>query len=202
MNDPYSVLGVSHSASDEQVKEAYRKLSASRGSSEYTYDPVNSKNAEIDAAYDQIMAERRVGAQAQSAGAYQSTAPSAYSDIREQLRQSNVSGAEQQLQSLNATQNAEWNYLMGCVCQQKGWLDNAFTYYTRANTLDPSNTEYSSAFERMNNQRTAGSSSYNPYTQGQPTATSACGGSDPCAQACQCMCLYSLCSNCCCGNGR
>ncbi|MEG2083036.1 MAG: hypothetical protein RRY38_00400, partial [Oscillospiraceae bacterium] len=107
----------------------------------------------------------------------------------------------------SALRGAEWNYLMGCVCQQKGWLDQSYRYYANANSMEPSNSEYSASFSRAQNERMSGASQYNPYPNPDNQMSSCMGGgypsngggADPISTACQCMCLYSLCQSCCCG---
>ena len=64
MTDPYQVLGISPSASDEEVKEAYRKLSQQyhpdmQSGNSVMEDIANEKMADINAAYDEIMNQRR-----------------------------------------------------------------------------------------------------------------------------------------------
>ena len=63
MTDPYKVLGVSPSASDEDVKKAYRDLAKKYHPDNYVNDPLadlaEQKMKEITAAYDQIMDMRR-----------------------------------------------------------------------------------------------------------------------------------------------
>ena len=58
MNDPYSVLGVSPSASDEEVKKAYRELARKYHPDNYQNNPLadlaEEKMKEINEAYDQI----------------------------------------------------------------------------------------------------------------------------------------------------
>ena len=65
MTDPYKVLGVSPSASDEEVKKAYRELARKYHPDHYQNDPLSDlaeeKMKEITAAYDQIMDMRRGG---------------------------------------------------------------------------------------------------------------------------------------------
>ena len=60
MNDPYSVLGVSPSATDDEVKKAYRKL-AKQYHPDIHPDPAfaEKKMAEINAAYDQVLNQRQ-----------------------------------------------------------------------------------------------------------------------------------------------
>lgn len=65
MANPYSVLGVSTTSTDEQVKAAYLDLVEKYSPVNYSQSPLSdladSKMKEINDAYDAIMAERRVG---------------------------------------------------------------------------------------------------------------------------------------------
>lgn len=203
MTNPYSVLGLGSSASDQQIKEAYRELVKQFGDDD-------ARINELNEAYDQIMADRRTGGQnagysqnAQSTAgadyaAYDEAAARNYTEIRQRIRANDILTAEQRLLSIDPSlRGAEWNFLMGCVCQSKGWLDEAYRYFSAANSIDPHNAEYAAAYSRMTRERATGSSTYNPY--GQQRADG-CMGGDACSDAVQCLCLYSLCSNCCCGN--
>ena len=65
MIDPYSTLGISRDASDEEVKKAYRKLSR-KYHPDANIDNPNKEQAEekfkqVQQAYEQIMKEREQG---------------------------------------------------------------------------------------------------------------------------------------------
>lgn len=229
MDNPYQILGLDRSATDEQIKAAYRELAKQYSGSDYTSDPLadvaDSRMDKLNEAYDQIMAERRVGGVQQDAAnsaessqgytsAYQQSASQNYSEIRSMIRSGDLNSAEQRLTAIDSSlRGAEWNYLMGCVCQQRGWLDQCYRYYANANAMEPSNSEYSAAFSRVSAERAQGASTtYNPYSEQGGQMSSCMGGGapstnqrqgyDPLTTACQCMCLYSLCNSCCCGGGR
>ena len=65
VNNPYSVLGVSESASDEEVKRAYRELSRKYHPDSYVDNPLKDlaedKFKEVQEAYDMIMKQRSNG---------------------------------------------------------------------------------------------------------------------------------------------
>ena len=65
MFDPYSVLGVSRNASDEEIKKAYRKLSRKYHPDANINNPnkaqAEEKFKEVQQAYEQIMKEKEYG---------------------------------------------------------------------------------------------------------------------------------------------
>ena len=63
MTDPYKILGVDRSMSDEEIKQAYRALARKYHPDRYT-DPdlaeiATEKMKEINAAYEEIQEERK-----------------------------------------------------------------------------------------------------------------------------------------------
>ena len=65
ITDPYSVLGVPSSASDDEVKKAYRELIRKYHPDSYVNNPLSDlaeeKFKEVQEAYDQIMKQRENG---------------------------------------------------------------------------------------------------------------------------------------------
>ena len=64
MFDPYSVLGISRDASDEEIKKAYRKLSRKYHPDANINNPnkaqAEEKFKEVQQAYEQIMTENTI----------------------------------------------------------------------------------------------------------------------------------------------
>ena len=184
MNDPYSVLGVSPSASDEEVKKAYRELARKYHPDNYHDNPLadlaSEKMKEINAAYDAITKGREQGGSA-SGGAYQSQSRSyrpgssaqggsaAYAQIRQLINANSLAQAEAMLNAVS-NHDAEWHYLMGSIYWRRGWMDDASRYFRTASQMDPSNVEYRNAVQYMNQ----GGQAYRPAGAGDMEGPGMC----------------------------
>ena len=196
MNDPYSVLGVSPSASDEEVKKAYRELARKYHPDNYQNNPLadlaEEKMKEINEAYDAITRMRGGGSSGgyQSQGAYRGgyqrqydASGGLYNQVRQAINMGDMSRAEELLRSAPA-QDAEWHFLTGSIAYRKGWLDEATQHFQMACNMDPANGEYRQALMMMRQ----GGQAYRPYGYG--------GGPDACDLCTACMCLNCLCGGC------
>jgi len=180
MKNPYEVLGVSPSATDEQIKDAYRQLARKYHPDQYNSNPLSDlaqeKMKEINEAYDTIIKQR----QGQSSGT-----ASGFSDIRMMISQRRYAQAEELLDGIpSSMRNAEWHYLKGQVLYQKGWLEEANRHFSYAADMDPANQEYQSAVHRSTDQRSG------RYVQHHPQGCM-CDGCDD-------ICCSLLCADCCC----
>lgn len=188
MKDPYSVLGVSPSASDAEIKKAYRQLAKKYHPDNYADSAMaelaQEKMQEINEAYDSIMNQRRGNT---SGGYTGGRASSGFPDIRVMISQNRIEEALELLDGVPLEKrDAEWYFLNGSVQYRRGWFDNAFTSFSTACRMDPGNAEYREALNRMRNY--AGGFQQNPYrSAGNMGGCSACD-----------MCQTLICADCCC----
>ena len=72
MTDPYQILGISPSASDDEVKRAYKEMSRKYHPDSYINNPLSElaeeKFKEVQDAYTQIMDQRAAGGQGYQQG--------------------------------------------------------------------------------------------------------------------------------------
>ena len=174
MTDPYKVLNIAPTASDDEVRHAYRELARKYHPDNYHDNPLadlaQEKMKEINEAYEQIQKQRKSGAAYASSSASSSTQSysyggAAYSDasasplmqrVRMAINSGSISMAERLLNEA-PEHDAEWNFLMGVVCTRRGWMDEAKRYLETACRMDPGNEEYRQALQMLQN-----SANYHP----------------------------------------
>lgn len=201
MGDPYSILGITESATDEEVKQAYRTLAKKYHPDNYNDSPLaeyaSEKMKEINEAYDAIMDERRTTRKAEKSaggyGYYANVKNSNYSDVRSFINSGRFDDAEQILNGVPSEgRNAEWYYLKGVVLRNRGWIEDAFQHFQTACQKDPSNKEYQAAYKHMSENR-------NGSMGGYSTRGGTCSVCDICTGL---MCMDCCCDCCdCFGNG-
>ena len=204
MRDPYQVLGVPSTATDEEVKKAYRDLARKYHPDNYHDNPLadlaQERMKEINEAYEAVQSQRKAqrsggysasgagygtgygGYQSASQGPYQGS--SRYQRVRMAISSGDLNLAEELLNA-QTNHDAEWNFLKGAICYRRGWLDEARRYYQTAVTMAPDNPEYQRALDILEGRGTA----YRPDGYGNVT-TVTCGNSD-----CLRLCGATLCCN-------
>ena len=197
MKDPYSVLGVSQNASDEEIKKAYRELARKYHPDNYQNNPLadlaEEKMKEINEAYDTIT-KQRSGGYRQSAGSnysggyqqsYSSGSPNAtYRRVRTLINAGDLGTAERLLLEV-PQKDAEWYFLSGSIAYRKGWMDEAMQNYTIACQMEPGNMEYRQALAVMQRGNMGG---YRPAGYS--------GGADAMDCCTSLLCLNCLCNGC------
>ncbi|MBQ3815456.1 MAG: J domain-containing protein [Clostridia bacterium] len=205
MKDPYQVLGIPRSASDEEVKRAYRSLARKWHPDNYAgsaqaagYEEIMK---EINEAYDAIQKERAGGGPSFSGGgtqssfsSYTSAGTTSFEQVRELIAQGRYADAKLIIDSTPpADRGAEWNYLKGCLLIQRGAFYDAQAYIEKACYLDPDNKEYSDARDNLR----ARASSYGQDFR----RSSGSGGDFDCCSICASVMIADACCDCCGGRG-
>lgn len=207
MFDPYSVLGVSRDASDEEIKKAYRKLSRKYHPDANINNPnkaqAEEKFKEVQQAYEQIMKEKEYGTSGNynsydGFGGFGGQSRRTYQDeeaIRRQAAANYIQSRHFQeamnvLSSLSQ-RNGQWYYLSAMANMGLGNNVNAMNDARTAVNMEPDNMQY-----RMLLQRLEGGGSWYQEQQ-NPFGGMSSDGSDYCMK----LCLANMVCNLCCPGG-
>jgi len=165
MQDPYHVLGISPTATEDEIKKAYRSLAkkyhpdVNNGSSE-----AEQRMKEINEAYSIIMKMRRDGTAGESGysgfggyssgfGGYQHTYGENSSSPQMQAARNYIQAGRYQeafylLENITE-RTAEWYYLCGEACLGLGNRIAALNYARQAVSMNPNNFEYRALLSRL-----------------------------------------------------
>ena len=157
MNDPYKVLGVSPNASDDEIKQAYRRLAKQYHPDRNPGDTTAAKKMqEINAAYEQIKNPEKANPHAGYGGysdpygqgqadgdSYQQAA---YNYIRFRKFREALNAL-----SCSTQRNARWYYLSALANHGIGNQVTALEHIKRAVSMDPGNQEYLRVLSMMEN---------------------------------------------------
>ena len=157
MDDPYKVLGISPDATDEQLKQAYRRLAKKYHPDLNPGDETAAKKMqEINAAYEKIKNPEKAASGGQSAyGGYGSYDP--FGGYRQHTEDSGADpyqrSAYQYIRygdwhsALNAlgisqNRNARWYYISALANDGLGNQVTALEHIRKAVSMEPDNEEY------------------------------------------------------------
>ncbi len=190
--DPYSVLGISPSASDDEIKKAYRELSRKYHPDTNTNNPLadlaEEKFKQVQEAYQQIMNERENGGQ--SSTSYSSAGYSGQDDPK-MAAAANYINSRHYNEALNvlsgiSDRNGRWYYFNAVAHAGLGNNMEAMNYARQAVNMEPNNREFSNLL----NQLQRGGQRYQNNSAGYGYGGSSCGTGNFC---CDLWCADSLC---------
>jgi len=156
MRDPYQILGIPRTATDDEIKKAYRTLARKYHPDNFAGAAAQAAGAEekmkeINAAYEEIQ-KIRSGGSSQSGNyqTYTASGTTSFYQVRRLIAEGRYSDAELIIDSTPAgDRGAEWNYLKGCLLTQRGYYYDAMRYIESACYMEPDNLEYREARNRM-----------------------------------------------------
>lgn len=194
--NPYEVLGVSPTASPEEIRAAYMKLvkkyHPDRYQDSHLKKQAEDKMKRINAAYDMITKNQQAAKEAEArsqttnrrSGAYSGNYSAEFRKVREFIENGEIDAAMALLNAI-PLHNAEWNFLCGMCFYRNGQYSRAYEFISRACEQDPGNPEYVSAVNSMRGAR----GTNNTWTDTGDTLR--------CLSLCSTMVCANLFCNCC-----
>ncbi len=204
MKNNYKILGVSETATDIEIKEAYRTLRTKYQEDRFLDGEAGNNAArkltELDRAYEEIMTFRKE----ESSG----DESSHFAEIDNAIKNGDLKKAQEILDGFNQ-RTAEWHYMQAVVFYQKGWANESKKQLEIALSMDQNNQKYKDTYDRLVNkinsshaqagawdrsQTTGGTNGHQTYSsQSEPQM-----GGDGCLDYCCRLAICNICLNCFC----
>ncbi len=200
MKEHYEFLGLTESATDEELTARYEALREKYREDRWLDGEAGKEAArnltKLETAYRELTALRKETSQ-------NTTGTDAYEEISALLKANDIATAQARLDEFNE-RSAEWHYLQAVIYYKKSWMSDSKKQLEIAIEMDPSNDKYRSAYGKMNartqqqqqTQNPYAKQNQQPYEEPQQMGGSACG---ECLSCCYAYLCVDLLFSCCCG---
>lgn len=200
--DPYEILGISHNATDQEVKKAYRTLSRKYHPDANVGKPnakaYEEKFKQIQQAYQDIMDERQYGGKQNSYDGFRNHSRSTNDphSISMQaavnyIRNGRFSEAIRVLNDIT-THDARWYYVSAVANSGAGNNATALQHAQMAVQMEPQNAEYQRLLRQLE------SPGFSYQRMQQPYMDSGSFAEGECIRCCAANLLLNAILNCCC----
>lgn len=204
MKDPYSVLGLSADASEEELRARYEELKAEYGEQRFRSGAEGNEGArklsELESAWALIGADLEKKQDAATFG------DGDYGAIDDLIKKGSYDDAQARLDAIT-DRTAQWHYLQSIIYYKREWLTDSRSQLAEAVRMDPQNSTYKAALDKLD--MVIGNPQSDPRTvvmdgqpplQQQPDNGQMCGG-NMLSNCCLAYCLTDCCCSAmrCCG---
>ena len=204
MKEYYELLGLTETATDEEILARYEALKAKYKEERWLDGEVGNEAAKLltklEVAYQEIMVSRKEQSK-------NTEGQDAFEEIAEMLKRGDIAQAQARLDNFNE-RNAEWHYMQAAVSYKKNWLNDSKKQLEIAMEMDPDNQKYRTQYGKINEKneyekQKAHEQTQNPYAnrpiedEDLQMGGSACSNCASCCYTYLCVdCLFSLCCGC------
>lgn len=204
MQEYFKILGISETATDEEVDAAYRKLK-DKYSKERFYEGEAGNEAarnltKLETAYAEIISARKTTRKDDNYTSYD------FSEVENLIKSGKLDVAQEKLDNFS-DRNAEWHYLQSVVFYKKNWTNESKKQLEIAMNMEPHNSKYSDAYTKLkqkmefNEQQFRSGNVNHNANSGNPDYDSRQMGGNGCAAFADCCttwcCMNMLCNGCC-----
>lgn len=200
MKDPYSVLGLSAEATEEELQNRYEQLKAEYGEQRFKTGAEGNEGArklsELESAWASIRSdlEKRNAAETLGGGSENGE----YAIIDDLIKKGEYDEAQTRLDGIT-DRVAEWHYLQSIIYYKREWLNDSRKQLALAVEQDPRNEKYKTALDKLDlvignpqtDPRTIGVDPAQPQPM-QPQDGQMCGG-NMLSNCCLAYCLADCC---------
>ena len=210
MQEYYKILGINPDATDEEIENAYQELKSKYSKERFAEGEtgnIAAKNlTKIEEAYAEIMEARNSFSSRNNQGSYEN--PNLDS-VKDAINAGNLQKAQEILDSITVKE-AEWHYLQSVVFFKKNWANESKKQLEIAISMDPNNSKYRDAYEKLlakmqfansqfNGQFQSGNANYNGGYNGSSYQDGRQMGGDGCLDCCTAYCCTEIMCSLCCG---